>query len=145
MQCHAYGKRPASSTDHDRKTTTNRPPQTISPMERLMDLLQEVRQISRQVQRSARQSVRSADESSYDDVLLAMLSDRIRSGDARMRIVCYASAAELGVPVQLQSEHYRQAMNDGLSVPLRVLFWTANRRMQAGRRPYQQASALSWI
>ena len=110
-----------------------------------MDLLQEVRQISRQVQRSARQSVRSADESSYDDVLLAMLSDRIRSGDARMRIVCYASAAELGVPVQLQSEHYRQAMNDGLSVPLRVLFWTANRRMQAGRRPYQQASTLSWI
>ncbi|WP_349604822.1 hypothetical protein [Cupriavidus sp. DF5525] len=107
-----------------------------------MDLLQEVRHFSRQLQRKARQSARGADEPAYAEVLYAMLSDRMRSGDARMRIVCYASAAELGVPVDLQAEHYRQAMSGGLGFPLRVLFWAAHRRMQTARRPRRQAAAL---
>lgn len=109
-----------------------------------MDLLQEVRQFSRHLQRSARQSARGADEPSYADALHAMLSDSMRRGDARMRIVCYASAAELGVPVELQAEHCRQAMSGGLGFPLRVLFWATHRRMQGARHPHRQAATASW-
>ncbi|MGO4327842.1 hypothetical protein AB4Z48_08710 [Cupriavidus sp. 2TAF22] len=109
-----------------------------------MDLLQEVRQFSSQLQRKARQSARGAGGPAYADALHTMLCDRMRSGDARMRIVCYASAAELGVPVELQPEHCRQAMSGGRGFPLRVLFWAAHRRVQAARRPRRHAAAQPW-
>ncbi|SCU86872.1 conserved exported hypothetical protein [Cupriavidus necator] len=108
--------------------------QAVTPMERLMDLLQEVRQFSRQLQRCARESAPHTDQRSYTAALRALLDSRMRCGDARMRIVCYASAAELGLPVELEAEHCRQAMSGGLGFPLRVLFWTAHRRVQGARR-----------
>ncbi|WP_234825040.1 hypothetical protein [Cupriavidus necator] len=108
--------------------------QAIAPMDRLMDLLHEVRQFSRQLQRCARESARAAGQSSYAETLHALLDSRMQGGDARMRIVCYASAAELGVPMELPAEHCRQVMSGGLGFPLRVLFWAAYRRTQSARR-----------
>lgn len=116
------------------------PAQAVAPMERLMDLLEEVRQCSRHLQRSARETARCPGQASYADTLHALLGSRIRGGDARMRIVSYASAAELGVPVELQAEHCRQAMSGGLGFPLRVLFWAAHRRMQSARRPHHHGA-----
>lgn len=142
MQCHPYRTPTASSQAPHRPSASNQPPQAVAPMERLMDLLHEVRQFSRHLQRSARQAAGCADESSYEVALHAMLSDRMCRGDERTRILCYASAAELGVPVELQAEHCRQAMSGGLGFPLRVLFWAAHRRMHAGRRP--RAAVLTW-
>ncbi|CAG9171172.1 hypothetical protein LMG23992_01952 [Cupriavidus laharis] len=110
--------------------------QAITPMERLMDLLHEVRQLSRHIQRSARQAERGMDNLAYAEVLREMLGDRMRWGDARMRILCYASAAELGVSVELPAEHCRQAMTGGLGFPLRVLFWAAHRRMLGVQRTH---------
>ncbi|NOV22496.1 hypothetical protein E5S69_02965 [Cupriavidus necator] len=103
-------------------------------MERLMDLLHEVRQFSRQLQRSAREAAAQADQRSYAEALGALLDSRMQCADARMRIVCYACAAELGLSLELQAEHCRQAMSGGLGFPLRVLFWAAHRRMRAARR-----------
>jgi hypothetical protein len=108
--------------------------QGIAPMERLMDLLQEVRQFSRQLQRCARQSARETNRMPYADTLRALLDSRMQCGDARTRIVCYACAAELGVAMELEAEHCRQVMAGSLGFPLRVLFWAAHRRMQSGRR-----------
>ncbi|BDB27516.1 hypothetical protein CTP10_R49240 [Cupriavidus sp. P-10] len=138
MQCHPS---PTLSAPFkaDPPPATIQPLHGLAPMERLMDLLQEVRHVSRQLQRKARQLARCDDEPAYAEVLHAMLSDRMRSGDARMRIVCYASAAELGVPVELPAEHCRQAMAGGPGFALRVLFWAAHRRMQGARRPRRQA------
>ncbi|MDQ0138503.1 hypothetical protein [Cupriavidus necator] len=108
--------------------------QALTPMERLMDLLHEVRQFSRQLQRSAREAAAHADQRTYADALRALLDSRMQCADARMRIVCYACAAELGLSLELEAEHCRQAMSGGLGFPLRVLFWAAHRRMRAARR-----------
>lgn len=116
-------------------------PQAIAPTERLMDLLQEVRQCSHHLQRFARETARGMGQASYADTLHALLESRIRGGDARMRILCYASAAELGVPVQLQAELCKQVMSGGMGFPLRVLFWAADRRMQSVRRPHQPGNS----
>ncbi|MEM5429243.1 hypothetical protein [Cupriavidus oxalaticus] len=114
----------------------------IAPMERLMDLLQEVRQFSRQLQRCARESSRATNRPSYVETLHALLDSRMQCGDARTRIVCYACAAELGVAIELEAEHCRQAMTGSLGFPLRVLFWAAHRRMQSGRRRHRGAWVL---
>ncbi len=100
------------------------------PREGLMDLLHEVRQVSRHLQQSARRSARGQ---AYTDTLQALIESRMRTADPHTRIVCYASAAELGMPVELAVEHCRQVMAGGLGYPLRMLFWAAHRRMQSAR------------
>jgi hypothetical protein len=102
-------------------------------MDRLMDLLQEVRQLRRQLQRDAKESARATNPHPYSDALYAQLEDRIRHGDARTCIVCYACAAELGVSMNLEAELCRQVMSGSLGFPLRVLFWATHRRMQPAR------------
>jgi len=101
-------------------------------MEGLMDLLHEVREVSRHLQQSAKRS--APGQHAYADALRALIDSRMRAADPHARIVCYASAAELGIPVELAAEHCKQAMTGGLGFPLRVLFWAAHRRMQSARR-----------
>ncbi|QYY29056.1 hypothetical protein K2O51_02200 [Cupriavidus pinatubonensis] len=107
------------------------PQHSPPPMEGLMDLLHEVRQFSRDLQQSAR---RSTSGEAYPQALRALVDSRMQAADPHARIVCYASAVELGVPVDLPAEHCRQAMAGGLGFALRVLFWAAHRRMQGGRQ-----------
>lgn len=122
-----------------RHAATSGTTHAIAPMERLMDLLQEVRQFSRQLQRCARESARATNTPSYVDTLHALLDSRMQCDDARTRIVCYACAAELGLPMELEAEHCRQVMSGSLGFPLRVLFWAAHRRMQSARRSHGSA------
>lgn len=109
------------------------PQQTAPPMEGLMDLLHEVRQFSRDLQQSARRAAPACGPNAYRDTLHSLVQRRMQDDDAHGRIVCYASAAELGVPVDLPAEQCRQAMSGGLGFGLRVLFWAAHRRMIATR------------
>lgn len=109
------------------------PQHNAPPMEGLMDLLYEVRQFSRDLQQSARRAAPARGQSAYRDTLHALIDRCMRVDDAHGRIVCYASAAELGVPVELPAEQCRQAMSGGLGFGLRVLFWAAHRRMLASR------------
>ncbi|MGO4810977.1 hypothetical protein AB4156_15535 [Cupriavidus sp. 2MCAB6] len=75
-----------------------------------MDLLHEVRQVSRQLQVAARRCTRGI---TYADALRDLIDDRMQGADRRARIICYASAADLGVHVELAAEHARQAMTGG--------------------------------
>jgi hypothetical protein len=106
------------------------PQHTTSPREGLMDLLHEVRQVSHHLQQSARRTARGH---AYADALRALIESRMQAADPHARIVCYASAAELGMSVELAAEHCRQVMAGGLGYPLRMLFWAAHRRMESGR------------
>lgn len=109
------------------------PQHALPPTDGLMDLLHEVRQLTRDLQHAARQSARACGPASYRDILHALLVSRMRAADLRQRIVCYACAAELGVPVELSVESCRLAMQGGLGFGLRVLFWAAHRRMLPAR------------
>ncbi len=109
------------------------PQHTAPPMEGLMDLLHEVRQFSRDLQQSARRAAPAHGPKAYREALHSLIDRRMQNDDAHGRIVCYASAAELGVPVELPAEQCRQAMTGGLGFGLRVLFWAAHRRMIASR------------
>lgn len=103
------------------------------PMERLTDLRHQVRQFSRDLQQSARSATPARGAASYRDTLHALIDRRMQDVDLHGRIVCYASAAELGIPVELPAEQCRLAMSGGLGFGLRVLFWAAHRRMLATR------------
>ncbi|MDF3886787.1 hypothetical protein [Cupriavidus basilensis] len=109
------------------------PQHTAPPMDGLMDLLHEVRQFSRDLQKSARRAAPASGPKAYRDTLHALIDCRMQDNDPHGRIVCYASAAELGVPVELPADQCRQAMSGGLGFGLRVLFWAAHRRMIATR------------
>ncbi|WP_051974829.1 hypothetical protein [Cupriavidus necator] len=109
-------------------------------MEGLIDLRQEVRQFSRDLLQRAASSTPGSDNDSdsdrhaYDTRLRQLIDRCMRSADPRLKILCYAAAAELGIPVDLQADECRQAMSGGRGFALRVLFWAAHRRMLGARR-----------
>ncbi len=110
----------------------------------MMDLLQEVRQASRQLQQRALASSGRPGAPSYAEALRALLGECLQHGDARVSVVGYASAAELGVAVEPDAVQCHDA-SGSLDLPLRVLFWAAHRRMQGLRRPSPfRASNESW-
>lgn len=98
-------------------------------MEGLIDLRQEVRQFSRHLQQCAASSARGGDPHAYSLTLRQMIDSRIRASDPRLKILCYAAAAELGIVVELHADECRQAMAGPRGFSLRVLFWAAHRRM----------------
>ncbi|MCY1285329.1 hypothetical protein D9M70_342620 [compost metagenome] len=98
-----------------------------------MDLLKEVRHVSRQLQDQAFAASRCRGAPSYLDTLRAMLGERLRHDDARVSVVGYASAAELGVAVEPLAMACHDAIGPDMDYPLRVLFWAAHRRMQGLR------------
>lgn len=103
-------------------------------MEGLIDLRQEVRQFSRDLLQRAASSTPDSDRHAYDTRLRQLIDRCMRSADPRLKILCYAAAAELGIPVELQADECRQAMSGGRGFALRVLFWAAHRRMLGARR-----------
>ncbi|WP_454739534.1 hypothetical protein [Cupriavidus necator] len=109
-------------------------------MEGLIDLRQEVRQFSRDLLQRAASSTpdsdgdNDSDRHAYDTRLRQLIDRCMRSADPRLKILCYAAAAELGIPVELQADECRQAMSGGRGFALRVLFWAAHRRMLGARR-----------
>lgn len=107
---------------------------TQTHMEGLIDLREEVRQFSRHLQQSAARSVCDNDRRAYDTALQQLIDNRLGASDQRLKILCYAAAAELGVPVELQADECSQAMAGGRGFALRVLFWAAQRRMASARR-----------
>ena len=111
-------------------------------MEGLIDLREEVRQFSLHLQQCAASSVRGGDRHAYDISLQRQIDIRLRASDQRLKILCYAAAAELGVPVELHADECSQAMSGGRGFALRVLFWAAHRRMAGARRARQPGQLL---
>jgi len=96
----------------------------------LSELRMEVRALSRHAHRLAQKSVREGGNGAdgYHRRLSALFDDWLASGDARTRVVAFASAAEFGMDLRKHAEACRQsAMRDGCHA-VRALFWTALRR-----------------
>lgn len=102
-----------------------------SRKEALFDLLQEVNCCSHGLELEARTAIRvNRGNSGYREVLYGLLNERLRSKAARERVVGYACAAVLGVRMDPPFDMLRHVEGkDGFA--LRVLFWTAQRRMGA--------------
>ncbi|MGT2455176.1 hypothetical protein ACU4GI_18735 [Cupriavidus basilensis] len=78
----------------------------------------------------------------YFAYVSALVDDLIDQGNPRERVVCFASAAAFGLSMQHQSERCRLAAMQTGSDAIRVLYWTAIRRMR-GCRTRRSGSAAS--
>ncbi|EHP40620.1 hypothetical protein OR16_24960 [Cupriavidus basilensis OR16] len=94
----------------------------------LTQLHREVRSMSRRLHEQATAQARG-DNSDYFAYVLGLVDDLIYRGDARERVVCFASAAEFGISMQHQSERCLLAAMQTGSDAIRVLYWTAVRRL----------------
>jgi len=101
-----------------------------SSTEEFMDLLYEVREISRGLQKMARARLAYDASKPCLNELKSLIVARLHADDLRTRIIYYASAAELGVPLRLPVEQCEPVMAGHGGRSLRSLFWAANRRMQ---------------
>lgn len=102
-----------------------------SRKEALFDLLQEVNCCSQGLELEARTaSLVNRDDGGYRDVLYSLIKKRLQSKAARERVVGYACAAVLGIKLDPPSDMLPHVEGeDGFA--LRILFWTAQRRMRA--------------
>lgn len=73
-----------------------------------------------------RSSNGDADYLSHVSVLIEALIDR---ADARGRVICFASAADFGLPLRDQGERCRQAAMQTGSDSIMILYWAAVRRI----------------
>ncbi|MBP0620460.1 hypothetical protein [Cupriavidus consociatus] len=93
-------------------------------------LHREVRTMSRRVHRQS--ILRTLDGvGDYARNVSAVINDILDQGDAHERVVCFASAVEFGIPMHHQSERCRLAAVHTGSSAMRVLYWTAVRRMRS--------------
>ncbi|WP_434034748.1 hypothetical protein [Cupriavidus sp. a3] len=92
-------------------------------------LQKEVRAMTRRVhgQAAKRAWGSNADYLAHAAVLI---DEQIERADAREKVICFASAAEIGLTLRHQGERCRLAAIHTGSDAIRVLYWTAVRRMQ---------------
>ncbi len=93
-------------------------------------LYREVRTMSRRVHRQSILRTRDG-VGGYAGNVSSVINDILDQGDAHERVVCFASAAEFGIPMHHQSERCRLAAIHTGSSAMRVLYWTAVRRMRS--------------
>jgi len=96
----------------------------------LAGLHREVQTMSRRVHRQSILRTRNGD-GDYAGNVSAVIDSILDQGDAHERVVCFTSAAEFGIPMDHQSEHCRLAAIQTGSNAMRVLYWTAVRRMRS--------------
>ncbi|AGW89663.1 hypothetical protein N234_06435 [Ralstonia pickettii DTP0602] len=96
----------------------------------LSELRQEVRALSRRAHRMALAHASDSNEAYYSH--LSRLFERwIEDGAARVQVICFASAAEFGLPLHRHAERCRaSAMCDG-SDAVRALYWAALHRTRS--------------
>lgn len=98
-----------------------------SLLDELTELRLEVRESSKQACREAQQRARQCDLP-YRATLRRIIEDWIAAGSARQKVVCFASAAELGLV--LGGGHAEQCLHVATqSWSLNVLYWAASRRL----------------
>lgn len=117
-----------TGAEHSLRTAS---PARLLPV--LSELREEVRALSRQAHRLALAQAGGANdgEGGYH-ACLAMLFERwIEDRAGRAQVVCFASAAEFGLPLHRQAERCRAAaMRDG-SHAVRALYWAALHRTRS--------------
>ncbi len=93
-------------------------------------LHREVQTMSRRVHRQSVLRTRNG-VGDYPANVSAMINEILDQGDAHETVVCFASAAEFGIPMHHHSERCRLAAIHTGSSAMRVLYWTAVRRMRS--------------
>ena len=96
----------------------------------LASLQREVQAMSRRVHRQSVLRARN-EVGDYAGLVVDLLNDILNQGDAHEKVICFASAAEFGIPMDHQSERCRLAAIQTGSNAMRVLYWTAIRRMRS--------------
>lgn len=96
----------------------------------LAGLQKEVRALTGHLHRRAMALVHGSG-SSYLANVAAQIDLLIAQGDVQKQVVCFASAAEFGLPLLQHAERCRQAVAASGSEPIRALFWAASHRMRA--------------
>lgn len=92
----------------------------------MSELRREVRALSRRAHRIA--LARASGEDDYRRQLHALFEQWVDEGAPQVQVVCFASAAEFGLPMPRHAERCCQAvMRDG-SPALRALYWAALHR-----------------
>lgn len=100
----------------------------------LSELLREVRDVTAYARRTAREAVQSGG-TSYEDALGLLFDGWMRCTSRRRQIICFASAAEMRVPLGHHRERCQSFIDEAGVLSWRALFWVASRRMsQAERR-----------
>ncbi|MEM5432125.1 hypothetical protein [Cupriavidus oxalaticus] len=100
------------------------PPRLLPAMS---ELRREVRALSRRAHRIALARA-CGGEDDYRRQLCALFEQWLDDGAPQVQVVCFASAAEFGLPMARHAERCRQAvMRDG-SLALRALYWAALHR-----------------
>lgn len=110
----------------------------LPPLDTLTDLRHEVRWLSRELLWQAGRNVgqktlRGAHRADIRRNMQTLVRRWMDAGDDRMKILCFASAAELGLLVKLPPEECRDTLAGNGDFALRVLFWAAQRRMSRRR------------
>lgn len=88
----------------------------------------------------SRRALRTLDRVSRDSGLAdgwsrveALYVDWLNRADARTRVICFASAAELGIALPVEIELRDHASFSDCDGAVRALYWTAMKRLQAHR------------
>lgn len=111
----------------------------------MSELRREVRALSRRAHRIALARA-SGGEDDYRRQLSALFEQWVDDGAPQVQVVCFASAAEFGLPMARHAERCRQAvMRDG-SPALRALYWAALHRTRhrvGGTAPMEDDAAAA--
>jgi len=106
----------------------------------LSELLHEVRDISSYARRAGLAAVQCGD-TSYEEALDRLFEGWMRSTSRRRQVLCFASAAELGVLLGHHHEWCKGSVDVAGILAWRALFWVASRRMSWPERQKAPVSA----
>jgi len=112
------------------------------PTGALARVRRDVRKTTRQAQLAA-QALAASTPMTYAGARSQLFDAWMAAADRRARLVCFASAVELGLPVARYFAPCRQAVEDAGDTALRALFWAACRRLQGGVPAGMQGEAVA--
>lgn len=109
-------------------------------LESAPQLLQALEGLRLEVRAMSRRALRTLDRVSRDSEIAdawsrveALYVEWLNRADARTRVICFASAAELGIALPVEIESRDLALFADCDGAVRALYWTAVKRLQSRR------------
>ncbi len=99
----------------------------------LASLRKELQEITKLVHHHAFERA-SGDQATYVAHVTALLDELFERSDVQGRVICFAAGVAFGLSLRHQAERCREAAMHTGSDAVRILYWTAVRRMHGSRR-----------
>jgi len=99
----------------------------------LSELLREVRDVTACARRTALEAEQRGG-TRYEEALGLLFDGWMRSASRQRQLICFASAAELCVPLGHHHERCKAFVDESGALSWRTLFWVASRRMSHAER-----------